>query len=241
MSLIHHLEEFRKRLIVCLVALVITSAVSFLFVGEIRQILIQPAGSITLIYITPPEALMANIRLSILSGIILAMPVMVYQFLAFIMPALYREEKKVLFPIVVAMVLMFSVGIGFAYKVAFPFAIAFFLRFASQDLVPMFTVTQYVAFVTQFLLTFGLVFQLPLLFLVLGLLNIVSAPLLRKIRKYVLLVIAVGSAIITPPDVISQMMIGGPLWLLYEVGIIMVAVVGLMKRRKRKRDESRNE
>ncbi len=237
MSLIQHLEEFRKRLITCLIAIVVTSAASFLYVEEIRYLLIRPAGSLELIYITPPEALMANIRLAILSGIILAMPILVYQFLAFIMPALYKNEKKILFPIVIAMLLMFSVGIAFAYTIAFPFAINFFLKFASEDLIPMFTITQYIAFVTQFLLTFGLVFQLPLLFLVLGMMNVVSAPFLRKNRKYVLLVIAVGSALITPPDVISQLMIGGPLWLLYEVGILLVAIVQFRKRRRREKQE----
>ncbi|RQD67381.1 MAG: twin-arginine translocase subunit TatC [Tindallia sp. MSAO_Bac2] len=237
MSLIQHLEEFRKRLIICLIALLITSAGSFLYVEEIRHLLVRPAGSLELIYITPPEALMANIRLAILSGVIVAMPVMVYQFLAFVMPALYKNEKRILFPIVFMMLIMFSIGILFAYHIAFPFAIAFFLRFASQDLIPMFTITQYIAFVTQFLLTFGLVFQLPLLFLVLGMMNIVSAPFLRKNRKYVLLVIAVGSALITPPDVISQIMIGGPLWLLYEIGIILVAIIQFRKKKKREKEE----
>lgn len=232
MSLIQHLEEFRRRLIVCLIALLITSALSFLYVEEIRRLLIQPAGTLELIYISPPEALMANIRLAILAGIILAMPVIVYQFLAFVMPALYKNEKRILFPVVFLMLLMFSTGIWFAYRIAFPFAITFFLKFASQDLVPMFTITQYISFVTQFILTFGLVFQLPLLFVVLGMMNIVSAPFLRRNRKYVLLVIAVGSALITPPDVISQMMIGGPLWLLYEIGIILVAIIQIRKRKK---------
>ncbi|MCC5910602.1 MAG: twin-arginine translocase subunit TatC [Clostridiaceae bacterium] len=234
MSLIQHLEELRKRLIVCIATLLLTSIASFMFVEDIRYILIRPAGSLKLIYTTPPEALIANIRLSILAGILLAMPVFTYQFLVFIMPALYKNEKKLLFPIVFAMLIMFSIGIAFAYIVAFPFAITFFLQFASQDLVPMFTITQYTAFVTQFLLTFGLVFLLPLLFVILGMLNIVTAPFLRRIRKYVLLVIAVGAAIITPPDVISQLMIGGPLVVLYEVGILLVAVIQFRKKRRKK-------
>jgi sec-independent protein translocase protein TatC len=94
MSIIRHLEEFRKRLIVCLIALTAASAAGFMFVDDIRRILVRPAGPIELIYITPPEALMVNIRLAILTGIMLAMPVFVYQFLAFILPALYKNEKK---------------------------------------------------------------------------------------------------------------------------------------------------
>ena len=232
MSIIQHLEELRKRLLICIVALIVTASGSFLFVDEIRRLLVQPAGSLELIYITPPEALMANIRLAILAGIIGAMPIFVYQFLAFVMPALYKNEKRILLPVVFGMLIMFSMGIYFSYRIAFPFAIAFFLKFASEDLVPMFTITQYISFVTQFLLTFGLVFQLPLLFLVLGLLQVVTAGLLRRIRKYVILLIMVGAAIITPPDVVSQLMIAAPLWVLYEVGILLVWLVQFRKRRK---------
>ncbi len=128
-------------------------------------------------------------------------------------------------PIVFAMIIMFTIGILFAYYIAFPFAIAFFLKFASADLIPMFTITQYTSFATQFILTFGIVFQLPLLFLFLGMINVVNAPLLRKIRKYVILAIVIGAAIITPPDIVSQLMIAGPLWVLYEIGIILVMIV----------------
>lgn len=94
MTIIHHLEELRKRIIICLVALVITAGFSFSYVDQIRYLLIKPAGSLELIYISPPEALMVNIRLAIISGIIIAMPIFVYHFLAFLMPALYKNEKK---------------------------------------------------------------------------------------------------------------------------------------------------
>jgi sec-independent protein translocase protein TatC len=233
MSIIHHLEELRKRLLICLLVLVVTAGASFFYVDEIRRLLVKPAGSLELIYISPPEALMVNIRLAILAGIMLAMPVFVYQFLAFILPALYKNEKHILIPVVFGMILMFIAGIYFSYSIAFPFAITFFLKFASTDLVPMFTITQYTSFVTQFLLTFGLVFQLPLLFLFLGMINVVTAPMLRRIRKYVILVIFIGAAIITPPDVVSQIMIAGPLWVLYEVGIVLVMVVQFRRRRKK--------
>ena len=232
MTLIHHLEELRKRIIICLVALVIAAGFSFSYVDQIRHLLIKPAGSLELIYISPPEALMVNIRLAIISGIIIAMPIFVYHFLAFLMPALYKNEKKVIVPVVFAMMIMFSTGIIFAYRIAFPFAIAFFLKFASDDLVAMFSITQYTSFVTQFLLTFGLVFQLPIVFLFLGALNVVTAPLLRRIRKYMILVIVIGAAIITPPDVVSQLMIAGPLWVLYEIGIVLVMIVQFRKRKQ---------
>lgn len=232
MTLIHHLEELRKRLIICVISLVVTAGISFFFVDDIRRLLVKPAGQLQLIYISPPEALMVNIRLAIISGIIVSMPLFAYHFLAFLMPALYKNEKKVILPVVFAMIAMFAVGISFAYRIAFPFAIAFFLQFATEDLVAMFTITQYTNFATQFLLTFGLVFQLPIVFLFLGALNVVTAPQLRRIRKYMFLVIVIGAAIVTPPDVVSQLMVAGPLWVLYEVGIVLVMIVQLRKKKK---------
>ncbi|HSH34978.1 MAG TPA: twin-arginine translocase subunit TatC [Schnuerera sp.] len=229
MTIIMHLEELRKRIILCLVALLIASIIGFTFVDNIRKLLLLPAGEIELIYISPAEALIVNIRMAILFGIILAMPIFVYQFLAFILPALYKNEKKILIPTVFAMFAMFIIGVLFSYKIVFPFTITFFLKFATSDLVPMFTITQYISFTTKFLMIFGVVFQLPLLFLILGILNVVNASLLSKSRKYAIIAIAVIAAIITPPDVISQLMIIVPLWILFEIGILLVRVVQFKK------------
>lgn len=229
MTIIMHLEELRKRIILCLVALLIASIIGFTFVDNIRKLLLLPAGEIELIYISPAEALIVNIRMAIRFGIILAMPIFVYQFLAFILPALYKNEKKILIPTVFAMFAMFIIGVLFSYKIVFPFTITFFLKFATSDLVPMFTITQYISFTTKFLVIFGVVLQLPLLFLILGILNVVNASLLSKSRKYAIIAIAVIAAIITPPDVISQLMIIVPLWILFEIGILLVRVVQFKK------------
>lgn len=239
-TIIEHLEELRRRIIWCLVVLLVLSGISFTFIEQVRAILLDPAGGLQLIYTSPPEALMASIRLAIMSGLVLSMPVFLYHLLAFILPGLYKKEARVLVPIMLVMLAMFAAGISFGYLVAFPFAIRFFLRFATDDLVPMFTITEYLGFVTRFLFTFGLVFQLPLLMMFLGMLGVVRPPFLRKYRKYVILGIVVGSAIITPPDVISQIMIGVPLWGLYEVGILLVSVVQ-RRRRKREREEEEEE
>lgn len=217
-----HLEELRKRLIICVACLVITTVIGLLFVDLLRTILVRPAGDIQLVFITPPEALMADFRLAILAGVALAFPVLVYQLIAFSLPALEKKEKKLLIPGVFAVMLFFAAGVSFAYFVVFPFAVRFFLTFATDSIQPMFTVSNYLSFATNFIFSFGIVFQMPLLFFVLGMLNVVNASFLRKSRKYALLIIVIVSAVLTPPDVFSQIMMSIPLMGLYEIGILMV-------------------
>lgn len=239
-GILEHLEELRKRLFKCLAAVLVGSVISFAFVGELRTLLTRPAGDLTLIYVKPAEALIANIRLAVMAGVILVLPLIIYQFLAFIVPGLYKKERRVLLPLVFFMVILFGAGVSFAYFVAFPFAITFFLKFATHDLQALFTITEYMAFVTKFIFSFGLVFQMPLLFLVLGRLNVVKPPFLRRNRKYVLLIIVVFAALITPPDAISQLIMAGPLLVLYEFGIILVAI-SQYRRNKAKKAATKGE
>lgn len=230
-TIILHLEELRKRIIICLVTLLIASVIGFRLADDVRRLLLLPAGQIKLIYTNPAEALIVNIRVAILIGIILAMPMFIAQFLAYVLPALYKNEKKVFIPMVFAIFFMFIIGVLFSYKVVFPFTIKFFLQFASSDLLPMFTITEYISFAIKFLVLFGTIFQLPLLFIVLGSMNVVDASMLAKSRKYIIIIIAIISAIITPPDVISQLMVLVPLCILYEIGILLVKVVQFRKRK----------
>lgn len=230
-TIVLHLEEIRKRIIICLITLILTSALGFIFADKVRKLLLLPAGGIRLIYINPAEALTSNIRIAALVGIILGMPMFIGQFLAYILPALYRNEKKVFIPTVFSIFAVFITGVLFCYKIVFPFTIKFFLQFASPDLVPMFTVTEYLSFTIKFLLLFGLIFQIPLILLILGSINLINADLLVRLRKYVVVFLAVIAAIITPPDVISQLMILIPLWLLYEISILLIKLIQIRKRK----------
>lgn len=231
-DLFDHLEELRRRLFLSFLFVLAATIVSFIFVDYLRVIMLKPAGSMKLIYVTPPEALMASIRIAFITGLAVSVPFLLVQVMLFVSPALRNEERKIIAPIVLFMVFFFALGIAFSYFLVLPFAIRFFLNFATDDLTAMFTISSYLSFVTNFIFAFGLVFQLPLIFLILGKLNLVTADFLRKYRKYAILVIAIVSAIITPPDVFSQIMMGVPLWGLYELGILLVAIV----QRKRKNE-----
>jgi sec-independent protein translocase protein TatC len=221
-TVIEHLEELRKRLIICVASLAVTTVIGLMFVDLLRNFLIRPAGDIELIFISPPEALMADFRLALLAGVALALPVLVYQLIAYLLPALEKNEKKLIIPGVFAVMLFFAAGVSFSYFIVFPFTVRFFLTFATDSIQPMFTVSNYLSFAMNFIFAFGVVFQMPLLFFVLGALNIVTPAFLRKSRKYALLIITIVSAILTPPDVVSQIMMAIPLMGLYEIGILMV-------------------
>lgn len=229
MSFYEHLDELRKRLIIIAIIIFVAALACFAFIDDIIFFLTSKAENLNLIYTTPAEAFMSQIRLSFLSGSLLTLPFTLYQILAFIMPALRKKEKKAAILLLFFMVILFYTGLLFAYYVAFPYALFFFLGFSTEGLLPLFTISSYISFVASFLIGFGLVFQVPLIFWFLGRLSIVSSAFLRTNRKYALLIIAIISAVITPPDLFSMLLMMGPLLLLYEIGILLVR---LTERRK---------
>lgn len=231
MTVLEHLIELRWRLAIAAVVFVIATIISFTQVDKIRSVLTAPLNDAQLIYLTPPEAFIANIRLSVISGIILASPVLICQVLAYLFPAFKRSDRYFAVGLVFGICVLFIMGALFAYHIVFPFVISFFLQFATDDLGALFTISEYISFVISFHLAFGLVFQLPLMTWALGRLGLLSTQFLRRNRKYALLIMLVLSAVITPPDIISQAAMVGPLLLLYEIGLVMVLISE--KRRKR--------
>jgi len=222
MTFFEHLEELRKRLIAIVLVILIASVICFAYVERILNFLTMQADSLELIYTTPAEAFMSQMRLAFTAGAILTLPFTFYQILAFVMPALRETEKKSIILLLVSMNFLFFLGMSFGYYVVFPFALTFFLGFAREGLLPLFTISRYISFVVSFLVAFGVVFEVPLIFWFLGHLSLISSNFLRVNRKYAVLVIAIISAVITPPDVFSQILMIGPLMVLYEVGLLLV-------------------
>ncbi len=224
MPVLEHLSEMRLRLVISAGALLVASGICFTYIERIRSILTIPLEGKQLIYLSPPEAFMANLKLALFSGLVVSLPVILYQMSAYIFPGLTRNEKKFYVAVLFGIIVLFSAGIVFAYQIVFPFTLRFFLQFADARLVPQFTITEYISFVISFHLSFGAVFQLPLLTWALGKLGILTTQFLRRHRKIALLIMLVLSAIITPPDIISQVVMILPLAFLYELGIIMVLI-----------------
>jgi len=226
-----HLEELRKRLIVCFIAVGIGFVLSYGFKEKLFQILTRPLISVMqtgdkLIFTGLPEAFFTYLKVAFLSGIILAAPVIFYQFWMFVAPGLYDKEKRLMAPIVFLSTFFFIGGAFFGYFIVFPYGFKFFLGFASEIIRPLPSMREYLGFASKLLLAFGLVFELPLIITFLAKLGMVSVSFLKKNRKYALLLFFVGAAILTPPDVVTQIMMALPLILLYEISIIGARIFG---------------
>jgi sec-independent protein translocase protein TatC len=229
-----HLEELRKRLIASFVAVGIGFVVSYGFKEKLFSILVHPLKKVmdpgeTLIYTGLPEAFFTYLKVSLLSGIMLATPVLLYQFWMFVAPGLYKKERHILIPIVLLSSIFFIGGSLFGYFIVFPWGFKFFLGFATETIRPLPSMKEYLAFSAKLLLAFGLVFELPLVITFLARLGLVSVPFLKKNRKYAVLLFFAGAAMLTPPDVVTQVMMALPLMLLYEISILGARIFGREK------------
>jgi len=222
MTLIQHLEELRGRLVKSAIALAITTSFSFLFASRFLKILIAPAGGLKPIFLRPTEGLLTYMRVAFLSGIALAMPVIVYQTIRFIVPGLKTSETRYLYVILPGAAVSFAAGVAFAYFAMLPFALRYLLNFGSDIAEAKWAIGQYIAFVTTLMLWVGVMFETPLLMFFLTKLGVVTPKMLSSNRKYAILVSAVLAAVITPTaDPFNMLLVMGPLVVLYEAGVLV--------------------
>jgi sec-independent protein translocase protein TatC len=224
MSLVDHLQELRRRLIICLIAVGITSTASYFYAAQLVHVITAPAGK--MYFMNPAEAFFTYLKVSMFAGLLLALPVVLYQVWAFVIPALTTTERTAAFILVPASVCLFFVGVAFSYFFVLPAGIKFFMSFATDYLQPMLSLGEYLSFVISFLLPFGCVFELPLFIVVLAKLGVISSAFLYRKRKVVLILAFVVGAVISPtPDVFSQTMVAVPIILLYEVSLLIVKYI----------------
>ena len=228
-----HLTELRDRLVRAFIAVGIGFVAAYAFKEKLFEILTAPlvkamgeSGNAQMIFTGLPEAFFTYLKVSFLAGIVLATPVLFYEFWMFVSPGLYRNEKKYLLPVVILSVFFFLVGSSFGYFIVFPYGFQFFLGFANETIQAMPSMKEYLAFASKMLLAFGFVFELPLVLTFMARMGLVTTEFLAKNRKYALLLFFVGAALITPPDVITQIMMALPLMLLYEISIIGARIFG---------------
>ena len=229
MPFTEHLEELRRRLIICFVAVGIGFVISYFFAKQIFEILMRPLIKAMppgegLIFTALPEAFITYLKVALLTGIGLASPVIIYQFWRFLAPGLYNRERRALFPIVLFSTVFFLGGALFGYFVVFPFGFKFFIGFASDSIRALPSIREYLKFATKLLFAFGFIFELPLFAFFLARLGLITAETLRKKQKYAILIIFMLAAILTPPDVVTQVMMAGPLLILYELSVWIVKV-----------------
>lgn len=222
-----HLGELRDRLIHAFIAVGVGFVAAYFFKEQLFDILTAPlvtamakSGNAKLIFTGLPEAFFTYLKVALLAGIILATPVLFYEFWMFVSPGLYREEKKYILPIIILSLIFFIAGASFGYFIVFPYGFQFFLGFTTETIQAMPSMKEYLSFASKMLLAFGFVFELPLVLTFLSRMGLVTPAFLKKNRKYALLLFFVGAAMITPPDVVTQIMMAMPLIILYEVGIL---------------------
>ena len=238
MSFIEHLEELRVRILWSLGALVVGAGIGFWVTNRFDVIgfLTRPVRPLLedgrLTYLHPTEPFMVTIKVGIFVGVVLALPVVFYHFWRFVAPGLMENEKRIFVPALLSSVALFVGGAALAFFLVLPFGLRFFLGFATESLQPMITINDYFSFAMQITLMFGLVFETPLVILVLAWVGILPASTIRKYRRHAIAVMAIVSAVLTPADVVSMLLMLVPLYLLFEISVLLA---GLIERRRERR------
>lgn len=228
-TLVQHLEELRKRIIICLIIVFIIGFFCFFYVDNILLILSKPVGK--LIFLKPTEAFVTRIKVAFYSGLFISMPVIIYQIWKFVNPGLLEIEKRYVYWLIPFSYLLFVFGTVFAFFGVLPTGMKFLLNYGTENVQPMISISSYVSFVMIFLLVFGIVFQLPLVVLLLTKLGIVTPKWLIKNRKYAILCVFILAGMLTPgPDIFSQFLMAIPTLFLYEISILLSKFMSPLKK-----------
>lgn len=229
-TLVEHLTELRTRLIRSIIAVVFFALgawnFSELFFSIVRKPILPYLPQGGLVFTAPMDNFMAHLKVSILVGVIFACPVWIYQLWMFIAPGLYKKERKYGLYFIFFGTLLFLSGVSFVYFVVYPLAFEFLLNFGSGTDTAMITINDYLSFFMTTTLVFGAAFELPLVLTILGMVGIVDKNLLIALRRYAIVLMCVMSAVITPPDVMSMILLVLPLVGLYELSIVLVGWLG---------------
>jgi sec-independent protein translocase protein TatC len=227
LSLVQHLREFRDRLMVACIAIAITTAISFLFTTDIIKLLLIPSGVQKLVALSPTENFTTYFRVALFSGFAFSMPVILYELYAYIDPALHPHERKFALTLGPFVLLLFVGGMLFCYFVLLPNALKFLINFGSEVIDNQLRASEYLSFVTLFIVGMGLVFEMPVVIYGLVRLGVVSRSWLAARRRYVFLIVFIIAAVVTPtPDPFNQSLVAIPMYLLFELGLLLSRVGG---------------
>lgn len=227
-----HLADLRKRLVISMIVLLVAFMVCFSFWEPIFALIKAPLSAAyasnikgLLVQKAPAEGILTAMKVAFFAALIISMPVIFYQFWLFIAPGLYKNEKALVLPFVIFASIMFAIGVAFSYFIVFPFIIKYILAFGNSQFEAYISVGDYISFFTRFILGFGIAFELPVLSYFLAKVGLITDMTLRRFFKYAIVIIFVIAAIITPPDVISQLFLAVPLIGLYFLSIVIAYMV----------------
>jgi len=225
-TFLSHLIELRTRLVRAIIAVLIVLLCLFPWAKDIYSALaapllrVLPKGA-TMIATDVTGTFFVPLKVTLMAAFLLALPYVLWQVWAFVAPGLYQHEKKLALPVIVSSFVFFLIGMSFAYFLVFPIAFGFFAAYAPEGVTMMTDIDKYLSFVLTMFLAFGITFEVPVVVIVLVRMRMVTLDKLRAIRSYVIVGAFVAGAIFTPPDVVSQLLLAVPLWLLYEFGMLM--------------------
>jgi len=230
LSFLEHLVELRSRLLKASSAVLIILVILLPFARKLYALLAAPLTAVlpegsSMIAIDVASPFLTPFKLALLLALILAIPIVIYQLWAFVAPALYREEKRLARPLLYSSVLLFYLGCAFAYFVVFPLVFGFFTKVAPDGVTVMTDISKYLDFVITLFLAFGITFEVPIATIILVATGMVTIEQLAKYRAYVLVGAFAMGMLLTPPDVISQTLLAVPMWLLFEVGLLMARIL----------------
>lgn len=227
-SFIAHLVELRSRLLNAVVAVLLVFFCLFPWASDLYTLLAQPllaklpkGGQMIATDVTTP--FFVPLKVALMAAFLIALPYILYQIWRFVAPGLYAHEKRLVWPLIIASTILFFCGMGFAYFVVFPVVFGFITASAPQGVAVMTDIDKYLSFVLTMFMAFGITFQVPVAVVLLVRMGFVTVAKLREIRPYAVVGAFVIGAIFTPPDVVSQLMLAIPLWLLYEAGIVVAS------------------
>jgi len=229
-TFISHLVELRNRLLHAIIAVVVALVCLFPWAKDIYAVLAAPllkalpAGA-TMIATDVTGTFLVPLKVTLMAAFLVALPYVLWQMWAFIAPGLYHHEKKLAVPVILSSFLFFLIGMAFAYFFVFPVAFGFFAGYTPPGVQMMTDIDKYLSFVLTMFIAFGITFETPVIVIVLVRLRLVTLEKLKAIRSYVIVGAFVVGAIFTPPDVVSQLLLAIPLWLLYELGILLARFV----------------
>jgi len=229
-SLVSHLVELRNRLIKIVIGIVVVLLCLFPFANEIYSFLAEPLlkhlpESSTMVAIDVASPFLTPFKLVMLLAVVLTIPWILYQFWAFIAPGLYKHEKRLVLPLLTSSSILFYLGMVFAYFVVFPLVFGFFTKVTPDGVAVMTDISRYLDFVTKMFIAFGAAFEVPVLTFVLVMTGVTTVEALSRARSYVIVAAFVIGMLLTPPDIISQVLLAIPVWLLFELGLLMSKIV----------------
>jgi sec-independent protein translocase protein TatC len=235
MSFLDHLEELRGRLIKCLAFVVVFSVVAFFFSSKMIDFIAKPLPGVY--FMGPVEALSVRMKIAMIVGVIVSAPVILYQLWQFVVPGLLEKEVKVVAPLVFFSTFSFVIGASFAFFIVLPNMVKFLLSFGTDKLHPWIKIDDYLSFIGYTTLIFGVVFELPIVSYFLGKIGIISSATLRKGRRYAVVAIMIVAAFVTPtPDAFNMMLLAVPLYVLYEISIIVLVIQEIRKKKRIKEE-----